>query len=356
MKGEMKVRGKGAIFLIMMIVMLVVTSVPLTSYAAANPLDITVKQAFATSSAGADATFTYQLKPLESGNPLPAGSAADGYLFDITGTAATDIELPVYGQQGIYRYELLQVINAEKPGYTYDRRVYTIEIYADTAQSAEVIVYNQQGEKEGSIEFQNSYHILPSDPALMTDPLITKTVSGHPGHPSTFEFKLVAEDAFCPMPAGSVNGVKTIKITGSGQSELGTWSYDKADTYYYTVYEVNTGISGYTYDTTVYTITDTVKEENGQCIVARIVTNDLKKPVATCAFTNTFNGNKGPASVLINQLSQGKGLPKTGDNLRFASYITLCALGVVLAAGMTLHLSAGARRKEATQRREGARG
>ena len=354
-----KMKGKRALLAAtLLVVMLIVLASP-TAYAAADSIRITVKQEFTTVSASADGTFAYRLKPLGPGNPMPMESTADGYTFDITGTDSREIGPFSCNQPGVYCYELFQVIETEKPGYTYDKRVYTIEVHVDGALDMKIVVRNQNGEKEGDIEFRNCYRPSPpvgppvnppvsppvsppvnppvdrpspSDPDLMADPPVRKTVSGNPACKTTFEFKLVARDASYPMPAGSVDGTKMIKIAGSGEGEFGTWSYDTAGTYYYTVYEVNTGASGYSYDTTVYTITDMVKEENGELAVTRVVTNDLNKPV--------------PAFAFVNKFSEGKEGPKTGDDTDTALYGTIFAAGGALAIGAALYLIVGGRRKE----------
>jgi pilin isopeptide linkage protein/LPXTG-motif cell wall-anchored protein len=215
------------------------------------------------------------------------------------------------------------VIDTKKPGYIYDIRVYTIEVWVDS-MSVDIVVWDEDREKAENIQFENSYKVSPSEPIKMTDPPVKKTVSGNPSYKTTFEFKLEAQTASSPMPAGSVNGTKTIKITGSGEGEFGTWSYDKAGTYYYIVYEVNTGASGYIYDTAVYMITDTVKEENGQFVLFRTVTNNLGKQVSAFTFINTFK--------------EGKLGPKTGDDTPITLYLIMLAVGGALASGAMVSL------------------
>ena len=323
--------GKKVLCAVTMLAMLLTVLAPLTVYAATNPRKITVNQV-----ATNDGTFTYRLKPLEAGNPMPAGSTAEGYTFSITGTGSAEIELPSYPQQGVYRYSLAQIIGTERPGYTCDKRVYTIEAHVDVMLEMDIVVRNQDGEKEGDIVFENSHKALPSDPALMVDPPVKKIISGTPNYNTTFEFRLVARDASSPMPAGSVNGTKIIKIAGAGEGEFGTWSYDKAGTYYYTVYEVDGGASGYTYDTTVYTITDTVKDENGQLVLSRVVTNDLNKPSPAYAFLNKFN--------------EGKDGPQTDDGMNTTLFAIMFAAGALLAIGTAIYLITGGKRKGGEKR------
>lgn len=274
------------------IIMMLIACVPTAAYAAADSAEISVNQIFTASDSDAGASFAYILEPHEKGNPMPAGSANEGYRFTITGTDSVIIDLAPFSVQGVYRYKLFQVVDTEKPGYTYDSRVYTIEVYVISGPDVKVVVLNEDGDKAATITFQNIYGVLPSDPDLMADTPVRKTVFGSPGRDRTFEFKLVAENSSNPMPPGSEAGVKTISVTGSGRNEFGVWSYTKAGTYYYKVYEVNAGAAGYTYDTAVYTITDMVRAENGQLVVSRIVTNDTNRPVTSFIFNNYYSGGE----------------------------------------------------------------
>ena len=258
-----------------------------------NPIKITVTQVFFSDNASpapADGKFTYRLKPLESGNPMPAGSTAEGYIFTVTGNNSVEIGPLTYNQRGVYRYELglFQEAGTENPGCAHDKRVYTIEAYADGELNVQIIVLNANGAKTDYIVFENSCRVLPSDPNDMPDALVKKTVFGNPTKPGIFTFRLTARNNSYPMPAGSVNGVKNIRITGSGEGSFGKWSYDKAGTYYYAVCEVDTGEPGYAYDSAEYTITDKVKEENGKLVVSRVVTNEANKPVRYLTFINSY--------------------------------------------------------------------
>ena len=315
------------------LLMIVLAAVrPVAAFAADNPLKLTVRQLFEASPASADDTFSYRLRPLEAGNPMPAGesSAAEGYVFAIAGTADKEIGPIGFSRPGIYRYELRQV-SEKKPGYIYDERVYTIEAYADRALCVEVIIKNADGTKARALEFKNVYAALPTDPALMVDPPVRKTVTGNPKSSGVFTFKLEARAPSNPMPAGSVNGVKMVRITGAGEGEFGTWSYDKPGVYFYTVSEVNAGQAGYTYDNAVYTIADTVTAEDGRLVLSRVVTNTQNKPVAALDY--------------INQYSEGKDGPKTGDEMDKLFFIIIFAAGSVLAVGAAIFLIAGRKRK-----------
>ena len=330
------IKSKTAIWAITVLIFILISGLlaPMIAHAATNTPKITVKQVFAVS----EDTFMYSLKPFEEGTPMPIGSMTEGYIFTITGNRSVEIELPNFDQQGIYRYKLFQIIRTEKPDYAYDKRVYTVEVYVGELFNVEIIIKNQDNKKVNSIEFENSRKVSPSDPMLMVDPPVRKTVIGNPGKDSIFKFRLVAQNLSNSMPSGSINGVKEITITGSGEGEFGTWSYDKAGVYYYTISEVNSGEKDYSYDTTVYTITDTVKEENGQLVLSRVITNGMNKPITSCSFINNYTSSGGGGD--------GKpGGPKTGDDMDPGLYTTLLAIGGVLTVGVAIYLFAGGKHK-----------
>ena len=389
MKEMLKTRGKRMLWAFALLTALII-ALPAAAQAAGDAPIITVTQVFITSDATAEATFSYLLKPLEADNPLPAAAGAASYAFTLSGNSSLEIGPLHYSRPGVYRYEIFQEIGVEKDGYAYDKRVYTVEAYVDEFLDLIFIVLNADGAKAQNIVFTNRYNVepevpeeppLPSDPTLMVDPPVRKTVAGNPGVDGVFTFKLTAGHASYPMPEGSVDGVKTLYIKGSGMGEFGTWSYDKAGAYFYTVSEVNTAEKGYTYDTALYTITDVVTAVDGQLTVARVVTNALNKQVTSLTFINKYsqeNGGKnggpegGGAGRVIpdgprpNGGVQGideplnsidadgtpfgnwLGLPKTGDNSNAALYLILLAVGAALVIAALVYLTVSRQRRKAT--------
>jgi len=99
--------------------------------------------------------------------------------------------------------------------------------------------------------------------------------------------------------------------------------------------EENTGETGYTYDKTIYTITDVVEDEDGQLIVTRKVTNNDKKQVTACAFQNRYSAGGSGTDGTGNTSAI-----RTGDttNIVFwAVTLVMAAIGVLV--GNTCWLS-----------------
>ena len=303
---------------------------------------LNVKQVFnaAVSSQPPNDTFSYQLSPVQ-------GTAADGQTFSLKGTANKELSF-AFERAGEYAYELRHATPAAA-GFIYDQNVYTLRFRVDGDLSVVAAIYNganEAGTKAAGITFEHSYNDLATDPALMADPSVCKTVAGDPPTAEEFTFELRAGNPFNPMPEASVGGYKRLFIQGSGTKEFGKWSYDKTGTYYYTIYEVNTGARGYTYDTAVYTITDTVTSENGKLVLSRVVTNQANKLVTSCSFINTYEKslltpevpstttppNNAPSSQNGKNPTAPNG-PKTGDETEIGMYLVLlCAAGAVMAA------------------------
>jgi len=179
----------------------------------------------------------------------------------------------------------------------------------------------------------------------------------------------VADNPSQPMPPGSVDGVKTMQITGSGSKEFGIWSYTQEGVYFYRISEVNTGARNYVYDTTVYTITDTVTAVDGQLKLSRVVTNGSNRQVTSLDFINTYTSGgllNPPALPVLPPLppntsgtstggtntggvTTGGGSaplgPKTGDESQDLLFASIFCAGAVIALGSAAFLFFERRKK-----------
>lgn len=316
-----------AVCLFFLFILAMVMALPAAAYAAVTsvPVTLPIDQVFTKNSSalGVNSVFSYTFASLDAGNPMPAGSISGVYSFTVNGTGSKNMDPVSFSNTGIYRYEIKGNTSSSAAGYRYDSEVYSVTVYVrrpDDHLVTEVIVQKSDGSKVSNIKFENTYTPLASKPEIMAGPPVKKTVSGNPPRTSTFTFLLTAKNRANPMPEGSVNGVKTMTIAGSGKKDFGTWIYTREGTYYYTISEENTGESRYTYDTTVYTITDIVKDVDGRLEVTRTVTNGSNKQVESCIFINKYSsgssggrgngGNSGRGKGSVN--GPGIGLPQIG--------------------------------------------
>jgi pilin isopeptide linkage protein len=293
-------------------------------------ITLTVRQTFGGSDVP-DNGAAYLLKPVTPGAPVPAGSGADGCAFTLRGTGETRVGPIAFTAQGIYTYEL-RCVSADRAGYTFDRKVYTMRVYVSNG-SAVVTVTDGSGNKVTEAVYGHRFSSgrdEPSDPNLMPDPPVVNTILGTPAEASVFTFRLTSSDAANPMPKGSVGGVKTVRITGPGSAGFGTWQYTRAGVYRYAVSEIITGEMGYAYDTEVYVITDTVTAPNGRLEVSRVVANSAGHNVSSMAFVNTY---KAGSSLLFGGNKSG-GLRSAA----FPAYAIPIGLAVVIMLGIAVRL------------------
>ena len=132
-----------------------------------------------------------------------------------------------------------------------------------------------------------------------------------------------------PMPEGSKDGVKTVQITGNGSYEFGEMWFTEPGEWVYDISEINDGIKGYTYDTTVYNLTVTVTEgEDGKLVKEETVTANGGS-AGDIVFTNVY------------EEEEPEPAPKTGDNAP-----TAMALLALLASGAALVLLRQRRKEE----------
>lgn len=299
-------------------------------YAADIPveLDLCVEQVFHGGAANVDCRFQYELRPISQSSPMPANPRVI-----IAGTNECHIDTITFTQTGVYQYEMKMVSAPSGADYTCDTQVYTITVLVTESVNnliAETVIMNGQNTKTTSMLFTHSYSSHATDPNLMVDPPVKKMISGSPAEVSTFTFALTARDKSNPMPEGSKDGVKTIRIAGSGEKDFGTWSYTEAGVFYYNISEVDTEEDGYIYDTSVYTITDTVKDVNGQLELTRVVTNHANKCVDSCIFINNYASDGG--------ISAGLDGPKTGDDVNTTAMRVIISVFSFIAAGCFCYL------------------
>ena len=126
-----------------------------------------------------------------------------------------------------------------------------------------------------------------------------------------------------PMPNGSVNGVKTMEIVGAGEKEFGEFAFTQVGTYVYKIYEVDTGVEGYTYDKTIYTLTAEVTLEGTALKLDKVYTRD-DGVEADPVFTNEYEKPTPPPVT-----------PPTGD-ISHPVFYGAIMIGALGAAGLLM--------------------
>ena len=150
-------------------------------------------------------------------------------------------------------------------------------------------------------------------PVTIADPPVTKIITGNPDMRDSFTFEMVAITKDAPMPAGAVDGRLTMFIEGMGTQDFGDMVYDTVGIYEYEIREVNEGIAGYTYDSTVYSMTITVTSLDEETIKHEIKFKKQGETAREMVFNNIYNEPDGPVTptptMPTNELSPTPTIP-----------------------------------------------
>ncbi|MBQ0037234.1 MAG: hypothetical protein KBS74_01030 [Clostridiales bacterium] len=108
--------------------------------------------------------YTVMLEPLDSSNPMPAGSEDGAYKLTITGAGKEDFPAIEFTTVGIYQYKIYQMVG-KSANETYDHTVYTATVYVLDSETEEdaltvTVVLNSEGSdgKQDGISFKNVYY------------------------------------------------------------------------------------------------------------------------------------------------------------------------------------------------------
>ena len=137
---------------------------------------------------------------------------------------------------------------------------------------------------------QINRYVRPDIPAeAVALPPVQKFINGNPKEHEMFGFRIVAQDG-APMPEGSDGPVKEITIKGAGKANFGLIHYTEPGEYKYTISEIITDKTGWTYDRTIYILTVTATQPSrGDMVTTQSMTTIEGLSVGdTAVFTNTY--------------------------------------------------------------------
>ena len=107
------------------------------------------------------------------------------------------------------------------------------------------------------------------------------------------ESAYVGEDVTGSVKYGSdimaVNDVKNLTMTGSGESSFEELTFTKAGTYTFEIAETSGNQPGYKYDSSKWTLTVNVVDENGELKATPSYTKAGDSSVTHASFTNTYS-------------------------------------------------------------------
>jgi len=103
-----------------------------------------------------------------------------------------------------------------------------------------------------------------------------------------FSYVLTPQKAENPLPDGSTNGSYMLTLTGNEETNL-SFRYTHAGEYIYQLKEsVTNSQTGYTYDSTVYTVKVYAENYNNSLISEVIIQNDNNEKLAQAVFNNSY--------------------------------------------------------------------
>ena len=108
------------------------------------------------------ATFTFQLKALTEGAPMPAESGNGIKTIQITGAGSMEFGEIVYTEPGEWKYEITE-LNGGVKGYTYDTKVYTLTVTV-TQNEDGTLTKEEKIDGGDAIVFTNKYEKPPVIP------------------------------------------------------------------------------------------------------------------------------------------------------------------------------------------------
>ena len=134
---------------------------------------------------------------------------------------------------------------------------------------------------------------------------VEKAITGTPPPGAAFTFALTPISG--PSVGIPVPGSREITITGAGKASFGKITYTVPGQYVYTIAEKEGGLQGWSYDTSVYTLTVTVAEDSGGRLTASRALTKSGAPAGKALFTNRYSVSPETVSVRVTKVWAGEG-------------------------------------------------
>lgn len=156
----------------------------------------------------------------------------------------------------------------------------------------------------------DGYDILNTyiPPISVEFPIITKHVEGENIPETAFYFTLRGMPG-APMPDHADGYIARCFVIGEGQTSFGEILFSEPGDYTYLVYEANDGVSGWTYDAAIYTVTFTVTEDE-DALSCEYTINRNYNFADKIEFTNIYEESNITETIII----RGEKIWNHGDN------------------------------------------
>lgn len=302
-----------------------------------------------------DATFTFLLTPesttaaglTRETMPLPDGAENGVREATVTGTGTADFGSIPFTRTGIYVYTVTEK-NSGDAGYVYNDRVYTLtyEVIRTGTRlvcTRTIADSSTQAEAEGCI-FTNTYTCRET----VDDLPLEKKISITDSEPEDTDFTFVlapvnttaegirTEDMPMPLdPDGKT--VSEAVITGAGTAEFGTITFRHTGSYVYRLSERNDQAPGFTYDSTVYTVTYEVRQDGKNLVSVRTIRNQKREEAEKGLFVNSYDiASATDDPPVEKQVTVTDRQPATGEKFDFVLTPATCSVAEMTTADMPM--------------------
>lgn len=226
---------------------------------------------------------------------LPENLTAEAEVDKDTGTSGkVAFDEITFTKAGTYQFQITEE-NTGKAGYTYDGNIWTVTVKIadeDSFLTVADVTYAKAGqvaEKAENAVFENIYETR----AAAFTPTVKKTITGDKApDEKVFWFTLEANEN---NPEGAELQTTETSVKGEGTASFGNITFTKAGTYKFYLREKDGGEKGYTYDTSRWMLTVTVKDKDSILTVEKAAytkVGELFSNTEAATFQNKYTAEK----------------------------------------------------------------
>lgn len=210
----------------------------------------------------------------------------------------------VFDEVGTYVYHITELIGS-LPGITYDAEevVAIVEVKQGTDGHLVNTVTYEKG-SSNALEFNNTYSFTDSDPVTIKGIKVVTPSAGNMFvlEENQFEFEIdFGANNPASDPVKQMNGANKVHVKNDAQGYITLFNnlvFTEPGTYEYTVKEISNGMTGITYDNSVYTITIEVTDNTATAkLEADVTITKGNTNVNEIKFNNIYDPNN--TSVLL---------------------------------------------------------